>query len=255
MISAQQIYDFINGFAPFDTAMSFDNVGILIGSGSEVSERVILALDLTRGVIDEAVKKNAGIIITHHPVIFSPLRHLDTESIPYLAAKNGITVISAHTNLDIAAGGVNDTLAAAAGVETEERFPDDCALTGRLSGPLTCAELASSLCKRLSLAGLRYTDNGRKIERAVVSCGAGGEGVIIAKEKGADAIITGEIKHHLIEFANDNGIAVFDLGHFGSEKLIIPVLTEKLRAAFPSCEFIHSENDTDGIQYFTSCNT
>ena len=97
MTSVKEIYEYINSFAPFDTAMSFDNVGILVGDKNAQGDNILVALDATRAVIDEAVRKNIGIIVTHHPVIFHPIRSLSSDSIPYLAAKYGISIISAHT--------------------------------------------------------------------------------------------------------------------------------------------------------------
>ncbi len=251
MISAKEIYDFIDSFAPFESAMGFDNVGILIGDKNASADRVLTALDVSAEVINEAVEKGAGIVVTHHPVIFKPLKSIDTNSIPYLAAKHGITIISAHTNLDIAPGGVNDTLAESIGVHTEERFCDECALVGNIPEETDCRGLAYMLMEKLGLAGLRYADNNKMIKRVVVSCGAGGDNITLAKDIGADAVITGEIKHNYIMYGNDNDIAVFDIGHFGSEGLIIPVLTERLRERFPDTEFIRAASDTDGVKYIS----
>ena len=222
MTSVKEIYEYINSFAPFDTAMSFDNVGILVGDKNAQGDNILVALDATRAVIDEAVRKNIGIIVTHHPVIFHPIRSLSSDSIPYLAAKYGISIISAHTNLDTAENGVNDTLAVSSGVSIQKRFTEDCTLIGELEKEVGCREF-----------------------------GAGGEGVFLAAENGCDAIITGEIKHHLINFANDNNIAVFDLGHFQSEDMIIPVLVKKLNDKFPDTKFEQAESDSDGVLYLS----
>ena len=251
MISAMEIYNFIDSFAPFESAMSFDNVGILIGDKNTSANKVLTALDVSAEVIHEAVRTGADIVVTHHPVIFKPLKSIDTDSIPYLAAKHGITIISAHTNLDIAPGGVNDTLAESIGVCTEERFCDECALVGSIPEETDCGGFARLIMEKLGLAGLRYTDNNKIIKRVVVSCGAGGDNIELAKKIGADAIITGEIKHNYIIYGNDCGIAVFDIGHFGSEGLIIPVLTQMLRERFPQTEFIRAASDGDGVKYIS----
>lgn len=251
MTSAKEIYDYINGFAPFESAMSFDNVGILVGSEKKWSERVIAALDVDKKVINEAVEKNAGIIITHHPIIFNPIKQLSENSVPYLAAKYGITVISAHTNLDIARGGVNDSLAKCIGVDTEEYFDSECALIGTLPENISCQQFAENIKNRLSLKGLRYTDAGKKIKRVVVSCGAGGDNIFLAAKLKADAFVTGEIKHHEIVFANDNSIAIFDLGHFGSEDMIIPRLVKMLGEKFSGTKFEQAESDSDGVLYIS----
>lgn len=249
MIKAAEIFQYINDIAPFDTAMSFDNVGILIGSREAESKRVLLALDASRAVIEEAKEKQAGIVITHHPVIFNPLKRLMEQSVPYAAARYGITIISAHTNLDVARGGVNDTLAGCIGVEPEQFFDEDCALLGIIDTEMTARGFAERIRDRMKLRGLRYTDCDHGIRKVMVSCGAGGSNIFLAAELGADAFVTGEIKHHEIVFANDNGIAVFDLGHFQSEDAVIPLLAQKLAGRFPETEFIVSENDNDGVSY------
>ncbi len=249
MITAGELYTYLNGFAPFETAMDFDNAGLLIGSEQQQSDAVLAALDATAAVLQEAHEKNIRIVLTHHPVIFRPIKNLLSDSIPYLAASLGITVISAHTNLDIAPGGVNDTLAECIGIREEERFDTDCALIGCCRQPLSCKDMALHIKSALSVQGLRYTDNGRMLHRIMVSCGAGGSSVGLAKSCGADALITGEIKHHEILFANNHGIAVFDLGHFNSEDMIIPKLCGTLSKQFPDTAFIQADADTDGVHY------
>ncbi|MBQ5563852.1 MAG: Nif3-like dinuclear metal center hexameric protein, partial [Clostridia bacterium] len=86
MTTAKNIFDFINSFAPFETQMSFDNSGLLIGDKNAVSDKVIVTLDVTRDVIEQAVSENVGIIISHHPVIFNPIKSLSSTSIPFLCA-------------------------------------------------------------------------------------------------------------------------------------------------------------------------
>ena len=246
MVSAKELYDFIDSLAPFDTQMSFDNAGLLTGDKNTISDTVIISLDVTGDVIKEAVENNANIIISHHPVIFTPLKSLSSDSVPFLCARHNITVISAHTNLDIAKGGVNETLAEYAGVIADEYFTDDCMILGHLPKPADCKELAKSLAGHIS--GLRYTDTGI-IEKIAVSCGAGGNNIFLAAKCGADGFITGEIKHHEIIFANEKNIAVFDLGHFNSENLIIPVLAKKLSQRFPDTNFLCSKTFSDKLIY------
>ncbi len=249
MTSAKEIYEYINSFAPFETAMSFDNVGILVGDEMTGTDRVLVTLDATPDSIREAQELNAKIIVTHHPVIFDPIKVLDSKSVVYLAAKAGITIISAHTNLDTARGGVNDTLAEAIGIKAEKFLDEHCMLIGEFDREMNCTELAESIKEKLQLSGMRFTDCGRKIKRAAVACGAGGSNIEAARSFGADALITGEIKHNYIVYGNSYGIAVFDLGHYGSEKLIIPRLVKMLSEQFSGTEFIRAQSDTDGLIY------
>lgn len=249
MITAQQIYEYIDSIAPFETAMSFDNAGLLVGNPQQTVTKVLVTLDVTTKVINEAVKKGAELIISHHPVIFNPIKNVLFDSVPYLAAKNNITIISAHTNLDVARGGVNDSLAEKIGVQTDEFFDGDCAAFGHLEGELESVEFAKQIKTRLECNGLRFTYRDGKIRTVVVSCGAGGDNIFLAKKMNADAFVTGEIKHHEIIFANENNIAVFDLGHCQSENHITEKLTKKLSENFPDVHFEKSAVFTDGIQY------
>lgn len=248
MTNAKNILDCINSFAPFDTQMSFDNSGLLTGDENAVSDKIIVTLDVTREVIEQAVSENAGIIISHHPVIFNPIKSLLSSSVPFLCAKNGLTVISAHTNLDIAPNGVNDTLAKLCGVVPDKYLNDDCLIFGHLPSTMDCPTFARYIKNSLNISGLRFSDSGKNISKIAVACGAGGNNVFLARKYSADAIITGEIKHHEIIFANDNNIAVFDLGHFNSENIIIPELVKKLSEQFPDITFIES-NFTDKMNY------
>ncbi len=248
MVKAKDIYNFIDSFAPFETQMSFDNAGLIIGDENAVSDTVLVTLDVTADVIREAIKNNANIIVSHHPVIFHPIKSLASDSVPFLCAKYNMTVISAHTNLDIAKGGVNDTLAELSGVIAGENFPDDCMIIGHLRKPIPCRDFAKSLKNNLNISGLRYTDTGM-IQKIAVSCGAGGDNIFLAKKYGADGFITGEIKHHEIIYANDHHIAVFDLGHFNSENLIIPKLVKMLSEKFPDTDFIQSQTFSDKLIY------
>jgi len=248
MVKAKEIYDLIDSFAPFETQMSFDNAGLIIGDENTVSDTVIVTLDVTAEVIQEAIEHNANIIVSHHPVIFYPTKSLASDSVPFLCARHNMTVISAHTNLDFSKGGVNDSLAELSGVITDEYSADNSTIIGHLKAPVNCNDFAKSLKNNLNISGLRYTDTGM-IQKIAVSCGAGGENISVAKKYGADAFITGEIKHHQIIYANDHNIAVFDLGHFNSENLIIPKLVKRLSANFPDTHFIQSQTFSDKLIY------
>ena len=248
MIKAKDIYDFIDTFAPFETQMSFDNAGLIIGDENAVSDTVIVTLDVTAEVIQEAIEHHANIIVSHHPVIFYPTKSLASDSVPFLCARHNMTVISAHTNLDFSKGGVNDTLAELSGVIADEYSADGCTIIGHLEKPVQCRDFAKLLKENLHISGLRYTDTGM-IQKIAVSCGAGGDNIFLAQKYGADGFITGEIKHHEIIYANDHHIAVFDLGHFNSENLIIPKLVKKLSEKFPDTNFIQSQTFSDKLIY------
>ena len=249
MVTASEIMSYLESIAPSESAMSFDNVGLLIGDPQAGSELVLLALDLTREVLDEALRRGAGIIVTHHPVIFSPLKRIDVRSIQYAAVSSGITVISAHTNLDIAPGGVNDTLAEKLGVKSENGTDSECMLVGETENEQDVREFALRIKEVLGCRGLRYTEGRGTVRRIAVACGSGGSSIFSAAKEGADALVTGEIKHHELLFAAEKKIAVFDLGHFCSEDMIIPELAGRLSDALPGAEFVQAESDIDYVYY------
>lgn len=112
-----EVYDYIDGIAPFSTALDYDNVGLLVGSGQDPAEKILVALDVTLPVIEEAKRLGAQLIVSHHPVIFQPVRRLSGDSIPYRLAQAGIGALCAHTNLDMAEGGVNHCLGRALGLD------------------------------------------------------------------------------------------------------------------------------------------
>ena len=111
MCTVGDIYNYIDKFAPFKSCAEWDNVGLLVGDRSKTVKRAAIALDITPHNVMQAAESGCNLIISHHPVIFHPIKSLNSYSAPYLLAKHGISAICAHTNLDAAAGGVNDVLA------------------------------------------------------------------------------------------------------------------------------------------------
>ena len=123
-VSVQQILGFLRAVAPQELALDWDNVGLLVDAGQPV-DGVLTTLDITPAVVREAVENDCQLIVSHHPVIFHPLRTLAADDVPALLMKNGISAICMHTNLDAAPGGVNDTLCDILGIAAEGRevFP------------------------------------------------------------------------------------------------------------------------------------
>ena len=111
MAAVQEIYNAIDGFAPFKRAEHWDNVGLLVGDSAAEVTGILLSLDMTADTLDEALAHGCNLIVTHHPVIFEPLKALTADSLIYRAARQGVSVICAHTNLDVADYGVNFALA------------------------------------------------------------------------------------------------------------------------------------------------
>ena len=221
--TVKDIERLVGEIAPYELAEPWDNVGLLAGRHGNAVTRVLTALDLTDGVIDEALALGAQAIVTHHPVMMDARRRLtdsDREGRLLLRlAENGIAHIAAHTNFDAAAGGVNDTLLAAMGAEHVQG--EGCMRVGDLQPGMTFGRLCERAEKKLRGAVRAYGAPDTPVSRLGCCSGAGGSLFGEAKALGADCFITGEIKHHIALEAMDQGVCIIEAGHF--ERKILPV--------------------------------
>ena len=225
------VYDLIHTVAPFDTQMEGDNSGLLVGSLSQEITCILFALDVTDSVIDEASALGAELIVTHHPLMFDAFRTLTDENregrlIRRLVREN-ISLISAHTNLDQAPGGINDTLAALCGLTevTGEGF----FRSGILPEPVTVRDYAAQLGETLNTTVRIMAPENRVIRRVGLCSGSGGSEWLRAAESGCDAFVSGEIRHHFALAMADAGIAALECGHFATEEPGIAALAEALQ--------------------------
>ena len=250
MIKVRDIFDKLREIAPLEYQMGFDNSGFLLGRADSEVERVLLSLDVTEKVVDEAIELGAQLIVSHHPLIFSPLKSIRDEKLLKLA-ENGISVISMHTNLDIAKGGVNDVLLRLLGATGDEVLDDEgCGRVGYLPESL---ELRSFLeiCKmRLSSKGLRYYDAAKPVHKIAVMGGAGGDCVQRAHELGCDTYVTSDIKYNRFLEAEELGINLIDADHFCTENPVMPVLCDLLSRSFPQIDFLVSLTHGQVVSFF-----
>lgn len=241
MTTVKDIINYTETFAPLAAAADFDNSGLLVGSKEAQVSRVLLALDITPDVVKEAQMQGAELIISHHPVIFHPVKSLSSNSIPYLLAKAGITALCLHTNLDIAQDcGVNVCLANALELSDCTPFAEDFVLTGKLPCAMSVKDFALYVKEHLGAECVAYTHSQRKIETVAMCSGAGGDFYSLAKEKGADVFLTGEARHHEYLEAAAQDIPLVTAGHFHTEDVVIKPLRDKLSAQFTELEFIIS---------------
>ena len=254
LIYVRDVFDNLNALAPVDTKLDFDNVGLLLGDMEAPVTRVLLALDVTDRVIEEAKREGAQLIVAHHPMFFS-LKHI-TRQEPLGArllalAESKISEISMHTNLDAAQGGVNDALAAAIGLEEirslcppeaggkEESIPR----SGQLREAMALGAWLPALRQKLSAPGLRYYDAGRPVKQVGVVGGSGGEDLELLARLGCDTVVTADVKYHVFQQAADLGVNLIDAGHFETETVVLRPLQQRLSAAFPElCISIAEEN-------------
>lgn len=255
MATLRDIYNYIDSFAPFAMQDGFDNSGLLVNSGKPEAGRVLLALDATIKAVDEAVSLNCDTLITHHPVIFHKLASLDTSSPAAYALSKGVSVISAHTNLDSADYNISDIMCHLLGLNnTGEILSVNRSYNGKPVGygriatcePMTTDELVALCKKAFGSAAIRYTEANEPITRVAMCSGAGGEFIFDAHAKGVRAYVTADVKHHEFLDADRLGIAILDCGHYETEVIAMRYLKDKLSEHFLEVEFIIA-NSTDGV--------
>ena len=229
----------VGGIAPYELAEEWDNVGLLVGHAQAQVTRVLVALDLSMGVVEEAKALGAQLIVTHHPIMFSARKRLtdaDREGRLMLAlAEAGIAHIAAHTNLDSAPGGVNDTLMAAMGAENVRG--EGFVRAGDLPEGMTLGALAQRARTKLRAEVRVYGAADTAVHVLGCCFGAGGGEVALAKALGADCFITGEIRHHEALDAVDGGVCVLEAGHFETENPVCEVLRTALQKAADEVEY------------------
>ena len=227
--------------APKELALEFDNPGLLIEPDHTEINRVLVALDCTKTVAEEAAAWGADLVLTHHPLFFHPVKRL-AYSDPATAAacvlvRNGIGLFAAHTNLDAAHGGVNDTLCTLFGIREAIPFYEGIGRVGSLKEPETIENFTKRvetiLHARVAVSGAPE----RVISRVAVMGGSGGSSVIHAAEQGADLLLTGELSHSDALSAQTLGLSLIVAGHYETEVVALEPLMKRL------------QNDCFGVQY------
>ena len=264
MATINDILTFLESLAPRYMKMDWDNVGLLCGRKDRPVKKILVALDPFRSVIEEAIEIGADLIVTHHPLIFAEevkAVNEDTETGRCLLelVEHGIAAINAHTNLDQAPGGINDVLAQTLGLENIEVLsPDGTDTIGRPYGLLRAGQLEeqpleqflATVKARLNCDGLRYVNSGRPVRRVAVGGGACGGAFVEAAAHGCDTLVTADVKYNQFRSAYELGINLIDAGHFHTENPTMPILAEKIRAAFPEVEVVFSEKHQDCMKFY-----
>ena len=253
MATVADILKYIESIAPPYMAESWDNVGLLCGRKEKPVSRILVALDPFNTVIREAIDLGADLIVTHHPLIFRDKLMAINEDTPtgeslLTLMENGIAAINAHTNLDLAPGGVNDILAAKLGLQNVTILnPEGVNEAGEPYGLLRSGTVGK---QALGCQGLRYVDGGKPVSRVAVGGGSCADGMYEVAAAGCDTFVTADVKYNQFRSAFELGLNLIDAGHFHTENPTMPILAEKLRAAFPETEVIFSANHTDCMNFF-----
>jgi dinuclear metal center YbgI/SA1388 family protein len=265
MVTVQDIYDLMNEKAPFSIQMSFDNAGFLVGDRTQPVTKVLVALDITEEVAQEAAERGCQLIVSHHPVIFHPVKQITTDDPTgrklRALIRNDLSAICCHTNLDMAEDGVNDQLARKAGLidlellAVEGSYPDGtpygCGRVGNLAtGETTLAKYLTFLKTQLAPNGLRYVDAGKPIHRVAVGGGACADYMDDALRLGCDTFVTSDVKYDGFLDAKAKGLNLIDAGHFPTENVVCPQIAGWIRDAFPAVEVTLSERHKEVFSYF-----
>lgn len=262
MTVVADVLEYLDTLAPKYMKMDWDNVGLLCGSRTKQVRKILVALDPFEGVAREAAEIGADLIVTHHPLIFRPIKSVTDETSVgrtiQILIRNDISAINAHTNLDCAPGGVNDTLAQVLGLEQIQVIhPNGVDSQGRPWGLLrmgtvetqSLAQFAALVKERLHCPGLRYTAGGGTVHTVAVGGGACADEMEEALEAGCDTFVTSDVKYNPFWDAFDTGLNLIDAGHFYTENPVCTVLCEKLRAAFPELTVEISKTHGDCVKF------
>ncbi|MBQ8203579.1 MAG: Nif3-like dinuclear metal center hexameric protein [Clostridia bacterium] len=239
MIRVKEIFDFLCERYPLQTACDFDNAGFLVGDRESKIKKALVCLDCDITAVNKAKELGCNLIITHHPVIFGGLKSITEESVVYKLIKEDISVISMHTNLDIAADGVTVRLCEALGLKNIKPFIalDGFALRSATADNLTPEDFAALIKEKLSFS-VRFVKGSRNINKVLLCSGSGGEFLRDAIDNGFDALVTADVKHNVFIDAVNSDISVFDGGHYATENIIVKPLAKLLQNEFSDIEFI-----------------
>lgn len=259
MPKVSEVFAFLNQLAPVEYAMSYDNVGLLVGDGDAQVSRILTALDITDAVIGEAKRLGADLIVSHHPVIFEPMKRVvagDVTANHVIALlRRGISAICMHTNLDAARGGVNDMLAQRLGVSCDaviEPTGEGVGIgrVGTLAQPMEFSAFLAHTARSLKTQGLRYHESCARVHRVAVGGGSCGSMLEEVCALGCDTFVTADVKHSQWLAAAELGINLIDAGHFSTENVVIAPLAEKLSAAFGDIPVTCAASCVEPIGYF-----
>lgn len=262
MITIAQVGRFLETFAPLHLAEEWDNVGLLVGDPAGEVRRIMTCLTLTTSTVAEAVREQADLVVTHHPLPFKPLKRITSETttgtLLLALIRGGVAVYSPHTAFDSAAEGINQHLAARLEIlEIEPLIPQaDSTLgtgrMGRLPIPHSLADFAARSKSALNSSHLQVVgDLSQRIERVAVACGSGGSFLGAARAASCDALVTGETNLHTCYEAEAIGVALIIAGHYATERFHLDHLANVLQQQFAELKVWSSRDERDPVTWIS----
>jgi dinuclear metal center YbgI/SA1388 family protein len=254
MATVKEVFTALEARAPLALKQDWDNVGFLVGFSETSVKKVLVCLDITDDVVREANDIGAQLIVSHHPLFFSLTSVTDEDRAGRKITamlKNGISAFCMHTNLDAAAGGVNDALAEAIGLQRtdllndEIRFADGRVYSlgriGYLEKPTDLQDFMTLVKTSLNTRGIRYHDAGHPVHKVGIVSGSGGDHLSDAIKQGCDTFLTADIKYDVFLEGIEAGVNLIDADHFCTENVVSPKVAYLLSNLFPKLEIVVSK--------------
>lgn len=245
---------------PLESAEEWDRPGLMLGSPNQRISKVLLTVDVTSSVLDEAIELGADVILAHHPVFLRGVHDLAETgfrgSLVAKAHRNGVAVYSAHTNADGVTNGVTDSLAKGFGLTNLRPFSSESDLgrVGDLENHLSLIDFARLIAKRIppTASGVRVAGNSElEVKRVAVLGGAGDSYLSLVRSLDVDVYVTSDLRHHpaqefLEQSLLENGRpALIDISHWAAEWVWLDGLAQSLKTDFSDLGFVVSEIRTD----------
>lgn len=239
--TVQTVYNWINEIAPFETAEGYDNVGVLVGSAHTPVSRILVALDVTPDVLDEAIEKKVQLIVTHHPLMFRGTKRILEEDYEggmiRRMIKADLNMIAAHTNLDLSPE-YSGSAAMVKALQLQNVRQEGFMFVGDLpEAPVR----ADRLCQRIAAAEndfvYQYGADDILVTTLGICGGAYDEGFEQARAMGAQAYLTGEVRHHNALAAAGSGFVMYQGGHFGTEGPLVEGFAKALQNALNALKY------------------
>ncbi len=259
MLSVKTVAAFLEAFAPSRLAEDWDNVGLLVGRSDASVRRAMTCLSITPATAAEAIRRQADLIVAHHPLPFAAMKRLTSETtagrllLDLIAARTA--VYSPHTAFDSAAEGINQRLATGLGLRgvvplLPQAEGQGAGRWGWLEEPLALGKLAGRVQDFLAIERLQVVgEPERTVRTAAVACGAAGELLPAARSAGCDCMILGETRFHTCLEAEACGLGLILPGHFASERFAVECLAAVLSRQFPTLEIWASRDERDPLRW------
>lgn len=250
----------MESLAPTYLKEDFDNVGLMVGDRNKVVNKVLLALDCTLKVIEEAKKEEVDLIITHHPLIFRKPSNITTDTLQgkkiIELIQNDISLYSSHTNLDSAVNGLNHTIVSMLGFEgstvLEKNKSVNSAGLGRvveLDKEIKLENLIEQVKRKLNISNLRVVKANNTVSKIAIINGSGQDFIGKAMNLGVDTVITGDTTYHFASDYKEMGINILDVGHFSSEQIVFFNVMKQIESKFNDIVFIESKIEEDPFTF------